>query len=265
MDGISVLVPTFCRTSTLAEVIACYLDQDWNGSSELVIYNDFNLQQLTIDLELPPTKSIKIYNTLTREETLGHKRNAMLKMASYEIITFWDDDDIYLPHRLSHGVDLLESKREATREPMEWHMLKDESLIIRYARPFGTMTLLKKVIDEVGGFPNLERLQDVHLVNKLVYANKLCKLPTSDVIPSTIYRLQNVLVGCHVTDAPNKEIKNESGNIAVRDYVIGQVKNRIEKGIEPIGNITIIPELKQDYLKLASQTWDNLNLNFIKK
>lgn len=255
MDGISVLVPTFCRTSTLAEAVACYLNQDWQGPSELVIYNDFNLQHLMVDLKLPPNKSIKIYNSTVREETLGHKRNAMLKMASYDIITFWDDDDIYLPHRLSIGFDLLESTREATREPKEWHLLADGSLIIKYARPFGTMTLRKKVIDEVGGFPNLERLQDVHFASKLVYANKLCKLPVSNVIPSTIYRLQNVLVGCHVTDAPNREIKDESGNDDVKQYVIKKALHQIETGKEPNGIINVVPNLKMDYLKAVNDEW----------
>jgi glycosyltransferase involved in cell wall biosynthesis len=249
MEGVSVLGPTFCRTSTLSEVIACYLNQDYQGPSELVIYNDFNLQHLTVDLKLPENKSIKIYNTLVREETLGHKRNAMLKMATYNIITFWDDDDIYLPHRLSTGFNLLEYKREATREPKEWRMLSDGSLIIRSARPFGTMTLLKTVIDEVGGFPNLERLQDVHLVNKLVYAHKLSKLPSSSIIPSTIYRLHNVLVGNHVTDAP-KTSKNDIENDIVKNYIINHALDRVYGGFEPTGEVIIKPELRMDYFCL---------------
>ncbi len=269
IEGISVLVPTYGRTQLLCEVIECYLRQDWGGPSELIIYNDLGVQTLHLDAPVPLNKSIQIFNTPLREPTLGDKRNTLLAMAKYPIVTYWDDDDIYLPHRLSLGFVLLHDYsgekikiREASREYKEWRLLENGLMVLRYARPFGTMTARKSAILEVGGFPSLERLQDVAMVNKMITAHKLPNLPQVDWLPSTIYRLHSTLQGGHVTNAPNtvsadphSPVHNES----VRQHIISSTAARIQLGEEPSGAVHLTPHWKMDYLKKAEEAWATQN------
>lgn len=266
MDGISVLCPTYGRTQLLEEVIECYVRQDWSGPSELIIYNDLAAQSLVLpSLTLPPHKKIELVNRDSREPTLGDKRNALLAMAQYPMVTYWDDDDIYLPHRLSLGFILMHNytagritRRESTREYKEWHLLENGLLVLKYARPFGTLTAQKTAIESVGGFPPLERLQDVALVNKMVRAGKLVSMPQMDWMPSTIYRLRSTLAGSHVTDAPNyptSDHHNPSHNEGVRQYIVSSVQARIQLGEEPSGTVLLTPRWKTDYLSLAEAAW----------
>lgn len=265
LPGISVLVPTYGRTTLLAEVIESYRRQDWGGPSELVVYNDLQDQHLRIDVELTPNKEISVYNTKLREPTLGDKRNTMLAMAKYPLVTYWDDDDIYLPHRLSLAFVLLHSytdskvvARPATREYKEWHMNDSGVLALRFARPFGTMTCLKEAIQEVGGFPALERLQDVALTNKLVRARKLVNLPQVDWMPSTIYRLHSHLKGGHVSDIPIPVLSEEKeyvNNDAIRTHMVSTTQSRLMLGEEPTGIVDVKPRWDRDYQLLAEKAW----------
>lgn len=265
LPGISVLVPTYGRTHLLGEVVESYRRQDWGGPSELVIYNDLREQFLSVKVDLPPNKKIRVYNAEKRDSTLGDKRNNMLGMSQYPIVTYWDDDDIYLPHRLSLSFILMHSytdgvvtPRPATREYKEWHLYDNGVMILRFARPFGTMTCLKSVIQEVGGFPSLERLQDVALTNKLVRAKKLSNLPQVDWIPSTIYRLHSHLKGGHVSDVLLKVISEEQeyeNNEIIRSHMIASTSARLALGEEPTGEVEIHSRWDRNYLEMAQEAW----------
>ncbi len=266
IDGISVLWPTYGRAPLLAEALECYLRQDWGGPSELIIYNDLAAQFLKLPtLDLPPHKRIEVLNSSVREPTLGDKRNTLLREAKYPLVTYWDDDDIYLPHRLSLGFILMHNfnpdkitQRESTREYKEWHLLPNNQMLLKYARPFGTMTARKAAIEDVGGFPPLERLQDVAMVNKMVRAGKLPNMPQVDWMPSTIYRLHSAMAGSHVSDAPNyptTDHHNPAHNEGVRQYIVSSVQARIQLGEEPTGTIEIKPHWKADYLSMAEVAW----------
>lgn len=126
LPDISVLVPTYCRTRLLQDALACFLQQSYPGDSELVILNDFDNQTLRFD-----NPRVRIVNETVRSP-LGTKRNRLINLARYDVVTLWDDDDIYLSHRLLATAPLL-GDRLAVHERMEWEEQADGTLAIRPA------------------------------------------------------------------------------------------------------------------------------------
>jgi hypothetical protein len=175
----------------------------------------------------------------------------LLRHARFEVVTFWDDDDIYLPHRLSYGVELLQN-RLAVSEAREWRMGLDHplSLTLRGVRPFGAMTLLRSAIERVGGFPPLERNQVCFMVAELVRARLLHDLPPTPRCPSTIYRLHAKVARAHVTDAPGGD-----DQAAVRNFFVHATAAALASGDEPAGLIDIRPGWQHDYVALATNAW----------
>ena len=103
---ISCIMPTYGRPDYVNEAIAMFLAQDY-PRKELVILNDCPGQRFACD-----QPGIHVFNADERYSTLGEKRNAAIELAQGDIIAVWDDDDIYLPWRLSFS--LAEMKRLAT-------------------------------------------------------------------------------------------------------------------------------------------------------
>ncbi|PQO37416.1 glycosyltransferase family 2 protein [Bremerella cremea] len=103
---ISCIMPTYGRPDYVNEAIAMFLAQDY-PRKELVILNDCPGQRFACD-----QPGIHVFNADERYPTLGEKRNAAIELAQGDIMAVWDDDDIYLPWRLSFS--LAEMKRLAT-------------------------------------------------------------------------------------------------------------------------------------------------------
>jgi glycosyltransferase involved in cell wall biosynthesis len=248
---ISILVPTYGRTALLGEMVECFLRQDLDGPSELVILNDLSVQQLVYRHELPANRSIRLVNVSHRFRDLGVKRNELVRLASYDVVTFWDDDDIYLPHRLSGGLKLLQG-RQAFSEASEWRMgiHHPTSLTLRGVRPMGALTVHRDALKAVGGFPDAPCIQDCALVVNLVRAGYLNNVPAWEREPSTIYRLHANVSRAHVTNNPGG-----CDQEAIRQYVIGRVAAALESGEEPSGEVAIEPQWSLDYQELAHRAW----------
>lgn len=102
MEGISCTCVTYSRVELLEEAIESFLRQDYTGPKELVILNDTDDQ--TLEFEHP---EIVIINSKRRFRSLGEKRDAAVSLCKYDWIAVWDDDDIFLPHRLSFSMNKI--------------------------------------------------------------------------------------------------------------------------------------------------------------
>ena len=98
---VSCIMPTYGRADYVAESIEMYLAQDY-PEKELIILNDCPGQIL--EGSFP---GVRIVNSPFRWEHLGDKRNAAIELAKGEYIAVWDDDDVYLPWRLSHSMEQI--------------------------------------------------------------------------------------------------------------------------------------------------------------
>jgi hypothetical protein len=93
---ISCICLTYGRPDVLAEAVESFLRQDYEGEKELLIVNDLASQQLVCDLQ-----DVRVINLPERIPNLAAKYNFAIGQAEGDVLTIWDDDDIYLPHRLS--------------------------------------------------------------------------------------------------------------------------------------------------------------------
>lgn len=100
--GVSCLCLTYGRPHLLEEAIESFLRQDWTGPGELLVINDHVEQQLVFD-----HPSVVMVNLPRRLRTLGEKRNLSVALARYDNLLVWDDDDIYLPWRITETMKTL--------------------------------------------------------------------------------------------------------------------------------------------------------------
>jgi len=98
---ISCLCGTWGRYSFLREAIASFLSQDY-PNKELVILNQ---HPVPIACELP---GVRVFNEPDRRldlsEGLDLARRRLIDLADGELVTWWDDDDLWLPEDLSQKV-----------------------------------------------------------------------------------------------------------------------------------------------------------------
>jgi len=110
----------YCITATknrhtqLERVVRFFLNQTYEGRMVHLIYNNAP-SVLRLNKNLPPDKFLLINNHLhlgtgKPYTTLGDIYNDILKFLppDAEIITFMDDDDIYLPEHIEEGIKGLE-------------------------------------------------------------------------------------------------------------------------------------------------------------
>jgi hypothetical protein len=113
--AVSCICPTYGRPGVLEEAIQSFLLQDYPGRKELIVLNDFDRQLLIFD-----HPEVTIINLPRRFRTLGEKHNAAVALASHDLIFVWDDDDIYLPHRLSFSVERFDARKGLFKAGRAW-------------------------------------------------------------------------------------------------------------------------------------------------
>jgi len=101
---VSCYCPTYARPNLLEEAIESFLRQDYTGRKELVILNDMPGQELIYD-----HPEVRIINFSERITPLGKKFNDCLELCDGDVLFVWDDDDIYLPWRLSFSINNMKN------------------------------------------------------------------------------------------------------------------------------------------------------------
>ena len=95
--SISAICVTYGRTKLLAESIACFQRQRYDGPKELIILNTFPQQQI-----LAPFENVRVINLAERPASLGDARNMAIEAATGEVIVTWDDDDLFTANHLDN-------------------------------------------------------------------------------------------------------------------------------------------------------------------
>ena len=113
--AVSCICPTYGRPEVLEEAIQSFLLQDYPGPKELIVLNDFEPQQLALE-----HSEVSVINVPRRFRTLGEKYNAVVALARHDLIFVWDDDDIYLPHRLTFSVERFDARKAFFKPRRAW-------------------------------------------------------------------------------------------------------------------------------------------------
>jgi glycosyltransferase involved in cell wall biosynthesis len=101
-----VVTPTYNRIPFLGRALASFLSQDWDDK-HMVFVNDDKHVKLCCD-----HKSVTCIN-LNNKIDLPHKRNIGSNLGHYDIIFPHDDDDVFLPDRISHHISKYEKDVKA--------------------------------------------------------------------------------------------------------------------------------------------------------
>jgi glycosyltransferase involved in cell wall biosynthesis len=106
--SVSVVIPTHDRPDFLRKAVLSALEQDYSGPIEVLVVFD-NCDPL--DIGALASRDERTIVTLTNSRKPGPlgARNAGIAAATGDVIAFLDDDDEWLPSKISRQVDLLAS------------------------------------------------------------------------------------------------------------------------------------------------------------
>jgi glycosyltransferase involved in cell wall biosynthesis len=104
--SVSVVIPTRDRPDFVRNAVRSVVEQDYRGPIEvLVVFDNCDPS----DVRVPPSRGERTIVTLTNDRKPGPlgARNAGIAAATGDVIAFLDDDDEWLPSKLSRQVELL--------------------------------------------------------------------------------------------------------------------------------------------------------------
>lgn len=109
--GVSVLIPTRSRPQLLARTLDAVAAQDYPGPVECIVVFD----QSTPDPTLEDRAGLPV-RVLANERTpgLAGARNTGILAAGQPLVAFCDDDDTWLPTKLTEQVRLLDARPDAS-------------------------------------------------------------------------------------------------------------------------------------------------------
>lgn len=241
---VSALCVTYGRPHLLEEAIYSFLQQDYAGEKEMIILNDLAEQQLSFD-----HPEIRIVNIAQRFHSLGEKRNACVALASHDILFPWDDDDIYLPHRISFSVRNLSPERGFFKPNLSFEC-NNAVISGPVSNVFQSSSCVTRdLFYRAKGFPSIVKGEDVafdRAVEAIVGKGKEYKIKH----PSEAFYLYRWYGtgSYHISGVANKpatpEIENERAGFFVRQ--------QIEKGLMPTGVVPLEPKWRNDYTDMVA-------------
>lgn len=158
---VSCYCATYGRPHVLEEALESFLRQNYTGDKELIILNDFKENTLSYD-----HPQVKIYNVKEHIMPLGKKFNETVKLCSGDILMPWEDDDIYLPNRISYTVDHMENG--FFHVGFAYLDLPGNKLQLSGNHFHCNMAVEKSLWDKVGGYSEIDNCTlDVELMARL--------------------------------------------------------------------------------------------------
>lgn len=230
---------TYGRPRLLEEAIHSFLRQDYTGPKEMIVLNDYSDQILELD-----HPEVRVINLPRRFRTTGEKMNAATALASHDLLFVWDDDDIYLPHRLRFSLANYDPAKGFFKARDAW-FLNDGQLSGPKKNLFHAGSCWSRsLFDALGGYPAIGTGYDAIFERQLG-----SRFPGSTaphlVKPEEIYYLYrwggtgsfHMSGFGGVKDGPN----------VGHDQVAAWVKHKAESGEIPLGRVALEPHWKRDY------------------
>lgn len=241
---VSCICLTYGRPHVLEEAIYAFLQQDYGGPKELIVLNDYAQQTLVFD-----HPEVRVINVPQRFRTVGEKMNVAVALAAHKLLFVWDDDDIYLPHRLSFSVDKY--------KPVKGFFKPDKAWILDNNRLDGPV----KNLFHVGSCWSRQRFDAVRgyvadgtgydwIFEKRLKAAFPGAIQTYDIKPEEIYYLYrwNGTGSYHMSGFG---VYRQGENVGHAD-VEAFVAHKAQAGEIRQGVIHLEPQWKQDYRQLVA-------------
>jgi len=226
---------THGRTHLLEEALESFLRQDYEGPKELIILNDFVHQELIFD-----HPRVTVVNAGHQIATLGRKYNAAIALCSGDVLMPWDDDDIYLPWRISYSVERMRQGVFHTHQG--WY--EGQSGILTYTENLFQCNLAvdRALLHSLGGYAD----RDVSGVDEDLFKKLQGSQLTQRISPEDIFYIYRWPCTSSYHGS-GWGIEKEGISTMAGEYV----SNLLEKGEIPSGRILLDPHWIHDWTALA--------------
>lgn len=248
LPPVSCMCLTYGRPGILEEAVESFLRQDYEGVKELVVLNDFEDQNLKFD-----HPEVKVINIAQRFNSVGEKRNACASLSSHEHLFVWDDDDIFLPNRISYTI----SKMTDPQENGAWadFFKPSKAFVFMNGRiSYITENLFhsggawtRKLFDSIKGYAHIGSGEDAVFETELEKRKPGRKRNFNHVELEDMYYIYRWGdFGSYHLSA----LGGDEGGITSNQKVDNYMKEKAETEGLPRGDIYLSPHWKQDYVKM---------------
>lgn len=142
-----IVCPTYGRIPYLNRVLASFLSQTYDDKHLVIVNDDKNVDLCCAH------KQVTCIN-LNTKLLLPQKRNVGIMMGYHDLIMQFDDDDIFLPNRISNHVQKhIENPEILYYWNATSYMIYGDKFLISSCSPTHS-SVMKKIWFEVGGYAN---------------------------------------------------------------------------------------------------------------
>ena len=244
--AVSAICLTYGRPAVLEEAIYSFLQQEYPGQKELIVVNDYAEQHLTCD-----HADVQVFNFPTRFRTVGEKMNAAVALATHDLLAVWDDDDIYLPHRLRFSAARFEPHQGFFKPDKAW-MWNNGALsgIFDQSLFHSGSCWSRALFDAVRGYAAEGTGYDLVFERRLEQHVPGCTTPYA-IQPEDIYYLYRWAGtgSYHMSSFGTYEAGHNVGDSAVEAFVHRQA----QQGAIPRGHVPLQPHWHAEYGHLVAQ------------
>jgi glycosyltransferase involved in cell wall biosynthesis len=237
---VSCICLTYGRPELLEEAIYSFLRQDYPGTKELIVLNDFDQQQLTFE-----HPEVHVLNLPRRFRSVGEKANAAVALAAHDLLFVWDDDDIYLPHRLALSVERFDWRLGFFKSARAWFW-NDGQLSGPDANVFhGGSCWSRELFSSVRGYAALDNGYDQEIEARFAAARPGATAP-ADLRADDLYYLYRWggTRSYHVSGFAQTDLHQAVADSVSEQIHLGQLK---------VGEISLAPAWRADYLGLVRE------------
>lgn len=249
---VSCLCLTYGRPYALEEAIESFLRQDYSGPKELLVLNDLAEQELVCN-----EPQVRVINVPVRFRTVGEKRNASAALAAHDILFVWDDDDVFLPHRISYCVEKLRVTGRPFYKPSLAWILNGDTLLGPERNLFHSgACFTRELFNAAHGYAHIGSGQDINF--ELAVIPLLQGEKNDDrILPPEIYYIYrwNGTGSYHLSHFGPDQKERPSGNAQVADFV----RREIQAGRVPTGTITLQPHWSRNYVECVKESLSRLS------
>jgi glycosyltransferase involved in cell wall biosynthesis len=235
---------TYGRPRLLEEAIHSFLLQDYAGPKEMIVLNDYADQVLSFD-----HPEVHVINLPRRFRTLGEKLNAAVALASHDLLFVWDDDDIYLPHRLSFSVAAFDPGKGFFNAGSAW--MWDQNVLSGPVRNIlhAASCWSRHLFDAVRGYPadgsGCDQIFEKRLAAR--FPGATAHFPGT---PEEIYYVYR-WGGTGSYHLSGFGIAKPGQNFGYAK-VAARVEQQAHRGEIPLGRVALQPHWKHDYPRLIA-------------
>ncbi len=161
---VSCLCLTYARPALLREAIWCFLQQDY-PNKELIVVND-HPEPIHLNRPFP---GVQVVNVPHRFGSLGEKRNFSVSLARGEYLLPWDDDDLFLPWRLTDSLKHLgEAPQKWVYKPMSaWTSTHNQDYAVVQNLFHNQIAMHRKAFEHAGGYRAMNSGEDIDFESRI--------------------------------------------------------------------------------------------------